>query len=152
MNPDILLPGSVRSTKGYLRVIQLLPQIVKEVGVVTLRISGGFKKGVHKEFISDFRKAINDSPHADSIIFDDKWISENEYTGAIKNADLILLPFEAGNYKMNLNLALKYNKPVVCSDLIGFRNVAAKYKQMVIVESEVELLAAIKILLSTSKY
>lgn len=139
----LLLPGYVRATKGYHRVVALFPALVQAYGPLLLRISGGFKPRTHREYKVDFLSAISKSPLKNCIQFDNQFIDKQSYTNSFKSADLVVLPYEAGSYEDGFKNAAKYGKPIVCSDLAGLVRLSLTYKAATVVASEDALFEAI---------
>ncbi|MBL8026391.1 MAG: glycosyltransferase [Fibrobacteres bacterium] len=132
--PVILLPGEITATKGYLRFIQLMPALIKQCGPVEVFIPGKFKRTLHEEYRSDFLKALAASPFK-------KRLKREQLDYA--NADIVVLPFEAGRSIVEFNAAVKSGKPLICSDLLIFRKAAAGKKRVTIIDNEEKLISAI---------
>ncbi|OGS34009.1 MAG: hypothetical protein A2293_02610 [Elusimicrobia bacterium RIFOXYB2_FULL_49_7] len=140
----LLLAGRFRPTKGFHRVIQLLPNWLKKAPPLKLIIAGSFKPGVSPLFKSDFMKDIKESPARSRIELhllhsEDKSGLERFY----RKADILLLPYEAGSTRDILAEGMAHGLPWIASDLPGFVEERKRSGNGYIVHDDTELTEAV---------
>jgi glycosyltransferase involved in cell wall biosynthesis len=139
----ILLIGYFRPTKGFHRIVQVFPRILKKVPGAGLVIAGNFKRGRHPVYRRDFYQLVRESPAAGRIILKKGPFSKERYARFIDEADLVVLPYEAGAHEHIIRDAYARGVPVVASDLPGFVRFVKKRGGGVIVHNDEELIKAI---------
>jgi glycosyltransferase involved in cell wall biosynthesis len=123
----IALAGrDIRPTMGFHRVIELLPLLWEKGLKPEIVIPGFIRKARWPIFKHDFLALVKGSPVRNHIRFSKRAPSLVKYCSDLRAADLIILPYEAGNSGVVYSDALYLGKPVVTSDLEGFRRAIKK--------------------------
>jgi glycosyltransferase involved in cell wall biosynthesis len=88
MKPQtILLIGFFRPTKGFHRVVQVFPRILKKVPGARLVIAGNFKRGRYPVYRRDFYQLLRESPAAGRITLKKGPFSQERFARFFDEAD-----------------------------------------------------------------
>ena len=102
----LVLPGRIRTYKGYEVFLRALPRIVDAVPEVRVTIAG-------EGDIRPWRQLINQ--HADCITLINRFLSEAELFGVVQSASLVVLPYVEASQSGIALLAASCEKAVVAS-------------------------------------
>lgn len=119
----IVIFGFIRPGRGYEQVIELLPDLDKRINLV---IAGGIQTKEQKGYLAQLNEKIEDEQLGGRVTITG-YLSNEEATGAIQSADLILCSQEAGTGSYSVQVALGHGKPILASDLPCFTDMEESY-------------------------
>jgi len=140
----IALAGrDIRPTMGFHRVIELLPSLADKGLEPEVLIPGNIRNRCWPAYRRDFLDLVRSSPARRQIRFSASPVTRREYFLMMGQADLVVLPYEAGDFGALYSDALDLGKPVVVSDLKGFRQAIKRTRAGLVVRNLSELRDAI---------
>lgn len=113
---DLLIPGLIRRIKGHSNLIKALNHLPENV---TLRIAGSASS---PEYGTEIEELIDSEGLSKRIIWEDEFLPEEEMFQQIREADLIVLPYEE-HTSMSGILAhcISWKTPTLVTDCPSFR-------------------------------
>jgi glycosyltransferase involved in cell wall biosynthesis len=114
----ILFFGAIRENKGLKNILFALPQIKNKIHKVKLLIVGEPWEDYNK-----YRKIIIDQGLTDCICENLDYIPNEKISLYFSASDLVVLPYYEITGSGVLQIAYAFGKPVVATDLEGFREV-----------------------------
>jgi glycosyltransferase involved in cell wall biosynthesis len=117
----LLLCGYFRPSKGFMRIVNLMPEICKYSNDIVLLIAGKSRKLEFSEYKNDFYETINNSPVNDKIIVLRGQFPQHTFDTILSASDVVGLPYETGAQSGILAQCYAFNKPVVTSNLLSFK-------------------------------
>jgi len=140
----IALCGHIRPTKGFHRIISLLPELNTFGVPVRILIMCFWKGAKYSIYRHDLNEQIRQSPCSGMISLTENKLRLKDYNAQLSLADLVVLPYEAGNWGHILTDAVWCRKPVVSSDLSGMADCVRKFKLGLVVKNDIEMSNAIR--------
>ncbi len=117
----ILLCGYFRPTKGFHRIIDIFPEIGKEVPEAVLLVAGKTRNIEFSDYRRELFTKLNESPMLDRIEILRGQFPQHTFDTIISAADVVALPYEAGAQSGMLAQCFAHGIPVVTSELKAFR-------------------------------
>jgi len=117
----ILLCGYFRPTKGFKKIVKLMPDICKEGDDIVLLVAGKSRQIEYIEYQKEFFESINNSPVNDKIVVLRGQFPQHTFDTIISASDVVVLPYEKGAQSGIMAQCYAFNKPVVTSNLLAFR-------------------------------
>ena len=114
----ILCFGLIEPRKGILTLIQSMPKILQSVPNIMLLIVGK-----PLEDIAPYEQEISALKISDKVKLTPRYVSFNEMSGLFNRADIIALPYHTGWNSGVVSSAFGFNKPVVATNIEGFKGV-----------------------------
>ena len=112
----IVVFGFVRPGRGYETVLEALPMLDPRA---TLVIAGGTQTDAQGEYLDSLMENVNSLGLRDRVVVTG-YLSDDQVAGAMRAADVILLPQLAGTGSYTVQVAFGYGKPILASDLPCF--------------------------------
>ncbi len=112
----ILFFGAIRRNKGLERILFALPEIKRKVPDITLMIVGEPCEDYRR-----YRKIIEDLRLESNVFEILRYVGNDEVGSYFSAADIVVLPYEEVTGSGVLQIAYAFGKPVVATDLGGFR-------------------------------
>lgn len=122
----ILLAGYFRPNKGFERIVDLFPRIVKNIPEAVLVISGKMRILEYGTYRHMLLKKINNSPVKNKIEVLRGQFPQKTFDTILSASDVIVLPYSKGAQSGVMAHAMTFGKPVVTSDIPAFRNIIEK--------------------------
>lgn len=110
--------GYIEPYKGYDTIIDILPNLPQDV---ILLIAGGSKKD------TPLLQKLRNNAAKDPKIRITGYISDADLPTILNAVDIFLFPYQRITQSGPLALALAYEKPIITSDLVAFREIKEKY-------------------------
>ena len=110
----ILFFGYIREYKGLWYLIKAMPEIVKQLGDITLLIVGEFWEDKKR-----YLDLIKDNNLEDSIVLIDNYVPDKEVGKYFVVSDLLVLPYLTTTQSAIVQTAYHFNKPCVVTDVGG---------------------------------
>ncbi|MCF7790781.1 MAG: glycosyltransferase [Victivallales bacterium] len=134
----VLLLGYIRQTKGFHRIIDIFPSIVKEVDNAYLVLASQVRVSEFNEYRNSLFKKINSSPVKENIIVFDGKFPQRTFDYILNAADVLPFAYTLGAQSGIMAHALSFGKPVVVSELEAFKNIIKDSSAGLIAESDKE--------------
>jgi 1,2-diacylglycerol 3-alpha-glucosyltransferase len=148
----ILLCGYLRKTKRFDRVVRVFPAVAEAVGDAILVIAAKSRSVDHQEYQRELYDMVEKSPAADRITVLHGQFPQREFDTIISAADVVSLPYEKGAQSGIMAHCFAFGKPVVVSNLQGFRNWVEESGGGLVAESDDELERHLITILSDDDY
>ncbi len=148
----ILLCGYFRPKKGFHRIVDIFPKVVKEIDNAVLLIAGKSRGLEYKEYQRDFFQSINHSPVTDKILVLRGQFPQHTFDAILSSADLVCLPYEKSGQSGILAQCFAHYKPVVTSDLKPFRVILDQSHGGIVASDDDKMTDAIIKILSDDNY
>ena len=113
----IVCLGVINPSKGYEFTIQAMSSVLEEYPQASLVIAGSppptnYYEG--KKYIRRLMEMINELKLQHSITIEDKYLSDEEFAGHIRTANLVVLPYsKVVGASGIMHLAMRYRVPIV---------------------------------------
>lgn len=117
----LLLCGYFRPSKGFTRIVKLMPEICKYSDDIVLLIAGKSRKLEFSEYKNEFYETINNSPVNDKIIVLRGQFPQHTFDTILSASDVVGLPYETGGQSGIMAHCYAFNKPIVASTLLSFK-------------------------------
>ena len=114
----ILCFGLIEPRKGIHTLIQAMPQIQKHIPDIMLLVVGK-----PLENIDVYEQQIASLGLSKNVQLTPRYVSFNEMAGLFNRADIIALPYDSGWNSGVVSSAFGFKKPVVGTDIPGFKGV-----------------------------
>lgn len=108
--------GFVRPGRGYETVLDALPMLSQPA---TLVIAGGPQTGAQAVYADSLAQRASSLGLADRVVITG-YLPDEKIAGALRAADIILLPQMLGTGSYTIQVAFGYGKPMIASDLPCF--------------------------------
>jgi glycosyltransferase involved in cell wall biosynthesis len=117
----LLLCGYFRPSKGFMRIVKLMPEICMHSDDIVLVVAGKSRKIEFSEYKNEFYETINQSPVHDRIVVLRGQFPQHTFDTIISASDVVGLPYEAGAQSGIMAHCYAFHKPMVTSNLPAFR-------------------------------
>lgn len=122
----ILLCGYFRPTKGFKKIVKLMPEICKQANDIVLLVAGKSRGLEYQEFQREFYEAINNSPVNDRIVVLRGQFPQHTFDTIVSASDIVVLPYVKGAQSGIMAQCFAFNKPVITSNLLAFRKLVKR--------------------------
>lgn len=122
----ILLCGYFRPTKGFIKIVKLMPEICKQANDVVLLVAGKARGLEFQEYQREFYEAINNSPVNDRIVVLRGQFPQHTFDTIVSASDIVVLPYVTGAQSGIMAQCFAFNKPVITSNLLAFRELVKR--------------------------
>lgn len=117
---NVLFFGQIKEVKGLDLLLQAIALIVKR-GFTKVKLV--IKGRAYKNDLSNYERLIYSLGISEYVECDFRYIPDDEVTKAYQDADLVILPYREIYQSGVLLLSMSYGRPVLCSDLLPFKEV-----------------------------
>lgn len=117
----ILLCGYFRPTKGFKKIVELMPKICKEDNDIILLVAGKSRQIEYINYQKEFFESINSSSVNDRIMVLRGQFPQYTFDTIISASDVVVLPYEKGGQSGIMAQCYAFNKPIVTSNLLAFK-------------------------------
>jgi len=124
----LLLCGYFRPSKGFTRIVKLMPEICEHSDEIVLVVAGKSRKLEFSEYKVEFYETINHSPVNDKIVVLRGQFPQHTFDTIVSASDVVGLPYEAGAQSGIMAQCYAFHKPMVTSNLLAFRKSIEKSK------------------------
>lgn len=124
----LLFFGFVRPYKGLHYLLQSLPLVLKQKKIKLLIVG---------EFWEDkqiYEQEITQLGIQDAVVIQSSYVPKEEVAAYFQKADAVVLPYIAGSQSGIIQLAYNFDKPVICTDVGGFKEVVLEGKTGYVVQ------------------
>jgi len=122
----ILLCGYFRPSKGFIKIVKLMPEICKQANDIVLLVAGKSRGLEFQEYQREFYEAINNSPVNDRIVVLRGQFPQNTFDTIVSAGDIVVLPYVMGAQSGIMAQCFAFNKPVITSNLLAFRKLVER--------------------------
>ena len=134
----VLLCGYFRPTKGFIKIVKLMPEICKQADDIVLLVAGKSRGLEYQEYQREFYEAINNSPVNDRIKVLRGQFPQHTFDTIVSASDVVVLPYEKGAQSGIMAQCFAFQKPVVTSNLLAFRKLIKRSNSGLICKSNKE--------------
>jgi 1,2-diacylglycerol 3-alpha-glucosyltransferase len=139
----LLLCGYFRPSKGFTRIVDLMPEICKYSDDIILLVAGKSRKLEYGEYKAKFYETINNSPVNDKIVVLRGQFPQHTFDTIMSASDVVCLPYEQGGQSGIMAQCYAFHKPVVTSNLLAFRKSIEQSKGGLICETDEDYVKSI---------
>jgi len=147
----VLLAGYFRPTKEFHRIINLFPEIVKQVNDSLLVISGKVRVLGFNSYRDELFNTINNSPVKNQIEVLRGQFPQLTFDTILSASDVMVFPYSMGAQSGVMAHAMTFGKPVVTSNLPAFKAIIKQANIGFTAASDEEYVSAIVKLLTDEK-
>ena len=122
----ILLCGYFRPTKGFKKIVELMPKICKQANDIVLLVAGKSRGLEFQEYQREFYEAINNSPVNDRIVVLRGQFPQHTFDTIVSASDIVVLPYAKGAQSGIMAQCFAFNKPVITSNLLAFKKLVKR--------------------------
>ncbi|MFC1534364.1 glycosyltransferase [Thermodesulfobacteriota bacterium] len=122
----ILLCGYFRPTKGFKKIVKLMPEICKQADDIVLLVAGKSRGLEFQEYQKEFYEAINNSPVNDKIMVLRGQFPQHTFDAIVSASDIVVLPYVKGAQSGIMAQCFAFNKPAITSNLLAFRKLVKR--------------------------
>ena len=119
----ILFFGAIRENKGLDQILKAMSDIIKRIPEVKLLIVGELWENYDK-----YRKLILENNIQENVFEKLDYVANDEVSKFFFASDLVVLPYRGITQSGVLQIAYAFGKPVVATDLPGFREALVEDK------------------------
>ena len=149
----VLLCGYFRPTKGFKKIVELMPEICEGGDDIVLLVAGKSRGLEYMEYQREFFEAINHSPVSDKILVLRGQFPQYTFDTIVSASDVVVLPYEKGAQSGVMAQCFAFNKPVITSNLFAFKKLIERSKAGLVCENDGEYVKnIIKILKDNDLY
>ncbi len=134
----ILLCGYFRPTKGFRKIVKLMPEICKQMNDIVLLVAGKSRGLEFQEYQREFYEAINSSPVNDRIVVLRGQFPQHTFDMIVSASDVVILPYVKGAQSGIMAQCFAFSKPVITSNLLAFRKLIKRSNGGLICKSNKE--------------
>jgi len=139
----VMLCGYFRKTKGFHEVIEWFPKICERESDAVLVMAGKLRNIEAADYRRDLFAQLHESPVADRIVLFRGQFPQYTFDTILSAADVVVLPYEEGAQSGILSQCYAMRRPVVVSDLPGFRRVIERSGGGLICKNEEDYVSSI---------
>lgn len=122
----VMLCGYFRASKGFHKIIDILPELCKRDEDLVL-VMAGKARGIDAfEYQRELYEKLNNSPLLDRIVFLRGQFPQHTFDTILSAADVVVLPYEKGAQSGMMCQCFALGRPVVVSPLRAFRNLVER--------------------------
>ena len=122
----ILLCGYFRPSKGFHKIVDIFPQILKRVPKAELVVAGKMRLVEFAKYRDKFFQKINLSPAREHITVFRGQFPQKTFDYILSAADVVPFPYLKGAQSGVMAHALAFKKPIVASPLRAFKELVRK--------------------------
>ena len=122
----ILLCGYFRPTKGFKRIVKLMPEICKQADDIVLLVAGKSRGLEFQEYQREFYEAINNSPVNDRIVVLRGQFPQHTFDTIVSASDIVVVPYLEGAQSGIMAQCFTFSKPVIASNLLAFKKLVKR--------------------------
>lgn len=119
----ILLCGYFRPSKGFHKIVDIMPRICEKQEDAVLVVAGKTRNIEYAEYRARLFRQLNDSPVSDRITILRGQFPQYTFDTIVSAADVVVLPYEVGGQSGILAQCFAHGVPVVTSGLRAFRTI-----------------------------
>lgn len=129
VNKQVLLCfGLIEPRKGIHTLLQAMPAVIRAIPEAVLLIVGK-----PLEDIQPYVEEISQLNLTDSVTLVPEYVSFNAMAGFFQRAEIVVLPYYSGWNSGVISSAFSFKKPVIATDIAGFKDVIEANKTGLIV-------------------
>lgn len=113
----IVIFGFIRPGRGYETLLDALPMVSRDAVLV---MAGGPQTEAHRAYLDALSAEIESRGLQEQVVITG-YLPDELAAGAMRAADVVLCPQEAGTGSYTLQVAFAYARPIIASDLPYFR-------------------------------
>ncbi|KPJ62647.1 MAG: hypothetical protein AMS15_03270 [Planctomycetes bacterium DG_23] len=122
----VLLCGYFRPSKGFHKIVDIFPQILKRVPKAELVVAGKMRQVEYADYRNKFFQKINLSTAREHITVFRGQFPQKTFDYILSAADVVPFPYLAGAQSGVMAHALAFKKPLVVSPLRAFKELVRK--------------------------
>jgi len=122
----VLLAGYFRPSKGFDRIINLFPRVVKKIPEALLVISGKIRINEYKTYQQELFACISRSSVKEHIEVLRGQFPQHTFDTILSASDIMIFPYSKGAQSGVMAHAMTFRKPVVTSNLPAFKAIIEK--------------------------
>jgi glycosyltransferase involved in cell wall biosynthesis len=112
----IVCLGFIVPNKGYEYVLMAMKTVLKKIPDASLIIAGSTISAEGKEYFKKLHRMSSELCLEESVVIEERYLSENEFTSYITTAGVVILPYvRALGASGIMSLALSYRIPVIAA-------------------------------------
>lgn len=139
--------GWVRRSKGYERVINILPQLPEDV---VFLVAGGTRTDAQKRYLEELQDTVEKRGLQDQVRFTG-YVGREDHPTIMNASDIMVFPYRDNRASDAVARAFSYHLPVVASNNDEFSSMESKWGCPRTVADDPELAAALTNLLTNSE-
>ena len=117
----ILLCGYFRPTKGFYKIIDIMPKICRQMDDAVLLLAGKSRRLEYIEYRTMLFERVNKSPVNDKIVILRGQFPQYTFDTIISACDVTVLPYQIGAQSGIMAQCYAFHKPIVTSNLPAFK-------------------------------
>jgi glycosyltransferase involved in cell wall biosynthesis len=142
---NIVAPGFIHDKKGFHKVVEAFPDILKEYPDAKLTFAGGMHRDGDTEYLERIEKMIEESPVKEKINKTGVLPTEYHVYQYMKEADIVVLPFDEISQSASVTKTLAMGTPPIVTPLDTLKEPINNYGgKMIEEDNQKELKKGIK--------